>query len=121
SGGNLNNTGTITNNSGGNLNNTGTISNNSGGNLNNNGTITNNSGATINNNGTITDYCGSIFTNHGTMTGNKVIGACSAGTLSLFPKSGLDGITSYATGKNFIPKNAVTITFDGATVATITA
>src|SRR5207245_916840 len=32
-----------------------------------------------------------------------------------------DGITSYATGKNFIPSHGITITFDGATVATTTA
>ena len=134
SGGTLNNNSTISNNSGATLNKNGTISNNSGGTisnnsgatLNNNGTlsnnsggiIANNSGGTLNNNGAITDYCGSTFTNHGTMTGNKVIPACSAGTLSLFPKSGLDGITSYATGKNFIPKHAFTITFDATTVAT---
>jgi len=41
-------------------------------------------------------------------------------SLSLFPKSGAAGIVSNATGHAFIPSHGITITLDGATVATTT-
>ena len=119
SGARIDNYDVMVNNNGATIDNNGTIYNRSGATINNYGIITNNSSGTIDNNGTIKDYCNSTFTNNGTYTGNPVINACVT-TLSLFPKSGLDGITSYATGKNFIPKHAVTITFDATTVATAT-